>query len=133
MRPSTTPLQNLQPGEGRRAVPVKRHCDRLATVQHVEAAQSAEQRVANLFFGQVILVERKLRRDYADVAHRHRIVGAMNMVLPLTWTVYWEAPMTVARMRALGSIISRPKSPHAPVHLLGDQRARSPKLVLPRL
>ena len=35
--------------------------------------------------------------------------GEMKMVLPLTWMVYWEAPMTVARMRAEGSRMGIPK------------------------
>ena len=48
--------------------------------------------------------------------------GKMKMVLPLTCTVYWEAPMTVARMRALGSIIEQAQIAGALVHFLGDQR-----------
>ena len=31
------------------------------------------------------------------------------MVFPLTWTVNWEAPITVARMRWPGSISGRPE------------------------
>ena len=103
--------KRLQAKKRRRAVPVKSHGDGLAPVQQVQPPQRVKHRVAHRFFAEVIFVERKLGRDDARrCAPGPASSGAMKMVLPLTCTVYWEAPMTVARMRALGSMTSSPKS-----------------------
>src|SRR5581483_8059349 len=49
--------------------------DGLAAVQQIQAAKRAQQRLAHGFFAELVLIERKLRRDHGDVAHRHGALG----------------------------------------------------------
>src|SRR6516164_10736928 len=63
----------LQAKERRGAFPVKSHCDRLAPMQQIESAKGVKSRIAHGFFGEIILVQRKLGSNDSDVAYGNRV------------------------------------------------------------
>ena len=68
--------ESLQAKERRGTFPVKSHCDGLASMQQIESAKGVKSRIAHGFFGEVILVQRKLGSNDGDVAHGNRVFRA---------------------------------------------------------
>ena len=63
---------------------MKSHCDGLATMQQIESAKGVKRRIAHGFFGEIILIQRKLGSHDGNVAHGTASSGVMKIVLPLT-------------------------------------------------